>query len=119
MRFINNMKQLSKLNKCNIIDKDLNQVVIRSLEELTVSHNDDFGGVIIIEDGDMLRGLDVFGLDTSKTGIMGIDFINVILINKIIRCDYLYNNKYMILIIEKRFCDKEIEYLLNLYIENS
>lgn len=119
MRFIKNMKQLSKLNKCNIINKDLNQVVIQSLEELVVNHNDDFGGVIIIEDGDMLRGLDVFGLDTSKTGIMGINFINVILINKIIRCDYLYNNKYMILIIEKRLCDKEIEYLFNFFIEKN
>ncbi|MDU2896987.1 MAG: hypothetical protein E7B53_19730 [Clostridium sp.] len=114
MRLIKNEKQLQLLSFTKIIDIKLTYEINKILEEFKEKY-ESFAGILILEEGDLLRGIDVLGINSNIGGVIGIKFLKVKFIGEYILGVYRYNDKLVYLIINKKYCDNEILYLFNIY----
>ena len=106
MRYINTYAHIKSIYRSKIISNEILYFAKKTFEEEI--KNMRFEGIIILEKGDLLLGLNLFGLNIKTSGIIGIQPIKVIIESNLIYCKYCYDNKEIHLIFEKHICNEEI-----------
>ena len=114
MRYINQIKQLQLLRYNKVID-DVLAHIIYNLIKNTDGHKK--VEILLLEQGDLLRGIDLLGINYSTGGIIGLKFLKINCVDKYIVGDYRYGEQNISLIVNREICDSEILGTFELYNE--
>ena len=102
MRIIKHSHHIIRLANYHIIDEETKEYLKRFF-----SYNKDEANVVMLEIGDNLKTLGVFGIDKNTNGIIGINYETIDRTGNIICFTYKYDNLLYNLVFREEICDKE------------
>ena len=107
MKYICFLKQLQNNIYYKTVENELAHIIYNEIKNNK--------RVLYLEEGDLLRGIEAFGINYSTGGVLGLKIKNVKFYDDYISCNYKYENEYITLIVKKKICDNEILGLFELY----